>query len=172
MKKSMLVVAFASAIALLFAGPASAVVTRTQNITYNFHSVGQGDVGGFCFFHDPASQIPPQLHSCIESVPAVGETHVDISVRDADGAAVYFSVQQDNNPNFAAGCGSVGVEGGVVQYPVVDQGPGGTPAEPVTIFPWAGPGANPSFNPPGVSPCAPGSVSTGGGTATLVWHDN
>src|SRR5688572_30122158 len=105
MKKTMVVAAFASAIALMFAGPAAADVGRVDGPKpYNFPAVGQGDLGGLCL--GPAF-IAPQLDSCVESTVLPGEDHVDIVVTDSTGAPVYFSVQQDGNDNFAAGCGSV-----------------------------------------------------------------
>ena len=160
--KLMLVAAFASAFALFAAGPASAAHTETK--TYNFTSVGQGDVGGFCFFHDPASVVPPQVHSCVEFDVQPGETTVDLVATDSTGAPVFISVQQDGNDNFDQGCGVIN------DFPVIDSAPGGLPAAPVTVFPWAGPAANArSINPPLAEPCVPGSTNLAGGSVTATF---
>lgn len=163
-KKTILVAALASAIALMFSGPASAAVTRTVTQTYNFPAVGQGDLGGVCFNQDPTSTVPPQFWSCLEFEVEPGEISVDVTVTDNEGNPVFISIQQDGNNAFDAGCGTI------LNFPVVDSGPGGTAAEPVVVFPWPGPAANPSFNPPGVDPCE-GSVDTTGGTGTATFHD-
>jgi hypothetical protein len=165
-KKMMFLTAIMSAIAL-FAGPASADVGRTVGpLPYMAPALGQGDLGGVCLANPPEPPIPPALGSCVEATPNLGETHVEITVTDADGAPVYFSVQQDNNPNFANGCGTLSVP-----FPVLDSTAGGGAADPVVVFPWAGPGANPDFStlPPTLSPCT-GSTSVAGGTVTFVFH--
>ena len=161
-KRIMLVAAFASAISLFAAAPASAAHTETK--TYNFPSVGQGDAGGFCFNHDPASVVPAQFHSCVEFIVQPGETSVSLVATDAAGSPVFISVQQEGNPNFDSGCGVIN------DYPVVDSGPGGAPAEPVLVFPWAGPAANArSLNPPVVEPCVPGSTNLASGSVTATF---
>lgn len=162
MKSKLIVIAaLASAIALFAAGPASA---HTETKTYNFPSVGQGDAGGFCFFQDPASPIPPQFHSCVEFEVTAGETTVDLVATDNAGAPVFISVQQDGNDNFDQGCGVIN------DFPVVDSAPGGLPAAPVTVFPWAGPAANArSINPPLAEPCIPGSTNLAGGSVTATF---
>ncbi|MGH2691279.1 MAG: hypothetical protein ACRDHM_02135 [Actinomycetota bacterium] len=165
MKKIMLITAFAGAIAM-FAGPASADVGRTVTATYAFPAIGQGDLGGVCF-NQPTD--PPELGplgSCLEATPILGEDHVDVTVTDNSGNPVYVSIQQDNNPNFAAGCGTI------TNFPVLDSTAGGGPADPVVVFPWPGPGANPSFDTPGVDPCVPGTIDTTGGTATFTFHNH
>ena len=163
-RKIMLITALTSVVALMFGGTASADVGRTVTVNYAFPAVGQGDVGGVCFTQDPASAIPPELWSCIDADPVAGETHVDVTVTDNSGNPVYISIQQDNNPNFAAGCGTI------TGFPIISTGPGGAPADSVTVFPWPGPGVNPGFDPPGVDPCVPGTVDTTGGTATFTFH--
>ena len=164
-KRTILVAAFASAIALIFAGPASADVGRIVGpVSYNFPAVGQGDVGGVCFFQSETSSIPPELWSCIEAAPVAGETHVDVTVTDNSGNPVYISIQQDDNPNFAAGCGTI------TGFPINSTGPGGADAPPVTVFPWPGPGVNVDFAAPGVDPCVPGTVDTTGGSGTFTFH--
>ena len=161
-KRIMMVAAFASALALFAAGPAYAGHSETK--TYNFPSVGQGDVGGFCFFHDPTSPIPPQVHSCVEFDVFPGETAVDIVATDSSGAPVYISVQQDGNDSFDAGCGVIS------GFPVVDSGPGGAPPAPVTVFPWAGPGVNlRTINPPVAEPCITGSTNLASGSVTATF---
>jgi len=160
MKKTMLMTALASAVVLMFAGPTSAGtnVTRTVPVTYEFHSLGHGDLGGFCLAQ-PSN--PPGFGSCMEIPVEFGEDFVSVELEDNTGAAVYFSVQQEDNPSFAVGCGSV------VDFPVVDSGPGGAAAPPVTIFPWVGPGIN-----DGVTPCNPGSTNGGGGSGTATFYND
>jgi hypothetical protein len=165
MRKIMMITAFAGAIAML-AGPASADVGRTVTATYAFPAVGQGDVGGVCFNQPTTPPVPPQVGSCLTATPLLGEDHVDITVTDNSLQPVYITVQQDGNPNFAAGCGTV------TNFPVLDSTAGGGPADPVVVFPWPGPGLNPQFETPGVDPCAPGSVDTTGGTGTFVFHNH
>jgi hypothetical protein len=160
-KKLFVTTAIAGAIVMAFANPAFAAHTETH--TYAFPAVGQGDVAGVCFTQDPTSVIPPQLWSCLEATPQLGETHVNVTVTDNSGNPVYISIQQDGNNNFAAGCGTI------TGFPVLDRTAGGGPADPVVVFPWPGPGVNPSFSPPGVNPCVPGSIDVSGGTATFTF---
>jgi hypothetical protein len=160
MKKNMLIMAFASALVLLVAFPASAGtnLTRTVTDTYNFPALGQGDLGGLCV--GPDFDLP-QLDSCIVAPVQFGEDHVSVTVTDSANQPVYVSIQQDNNPEFAIGCGTI------TDFPIVDSGPGGTAAEPVYVFPWHGPGIN-----DGVTPCNPGSTNAGGGAAVFSFYDD
>jgi len=172
-KRTMVVAALASAIVMMFGGPASADAGRTVTDTYNFPAVGQGDLTGACFNEDPAN--PPQIWSCLEATPVAGETHVAVNVTANSGELPYISVQQDNNPNFAWGCGTLQFgdvvsdpnHPGVLLFPINDSGPGGGAADPVLVFAWAGPGVNDYETPP--NPCQ-GSVDTTGGTGTFVFH--
>jgi hypothetical protein len=165
MKRQMLSIAIATGLALTFASPASADVIATYTVRYNAPAIGQGDAGGICFLHDPTSPIPPQLHSCIDVYPPPEARYVDIFVVDNAGSPVYFSVQQDGNSGFAAGCGAV------VGFPLSGGSPGGGPQGPIRVFPWFGPAVNPSFDPIGASPCVPGSLDLTGGTATFYFYD-
>lgn len=181
MKKLMITMtALASALVLLFPAAASADVGRTVVDPFEFYSIGHGDAGGACL-NDPEPTDPPEtaaFQSCTTAVPLTTEDHVGITVVDSQGQAVYFSIQQDNNPNFAWGCGTL--SGGDLSadglFPIVGSGPGGSPAEPVYVFPWAGPGINNVLD-PGGSACS-GSVDTTivnpntTGTTTFVFHDH
>lgn len=161
MKKTMLMTALASAVVLMFAGPTSAgtnLVRTVNDVAYDFHSLGHGDVGGFCL--NPPGPAPGTA-SCISVPVQFGEDFVSVTVEDSTGAAVYISVQQENNPEFMVGCGTV------TDFPVVDSGPGGTAAADVQVFPWAGPGLN-----DGVTPCNPGSTNLGGGLADFSFYDD
>jgi hypothetical protein len=185
MKKLMITMtALASALVLLFPAAASADVGRTVVDPFEFYAIGHGDVGGLCLNDDdPTDPIPPEgaaFQSCATAVPLTTgeEDHVGVSVVDSAGQAVYFSIQQDNNPNFAWGCGTL--SGGDLSadglFPIVGSGPGGTAAEPVYVFPWAGPGINNVLD-PGGSVCT-GSVDTNiitpgtTGSATFTFHDH
>jgi len=144
--------------------PPSSPLTYTGR--YNFPSIGQGDVGGFCISQPTSPPIPPQLGSCVQAIPPSGYNYVDITAIDDNGDFVYITVQQDNNPNFASGCGTI------EDFPNGPQGPGGGPGEPIMVFPWAGPGLD-RF-PETLDPndlCRPGSTSLTGGTVTLYFHD-
>lgn len=181
MKKMMITMtALAAALVLLFPAAASADVGRTVVDGFEFFSVGHGDTGGFCL-NDPEAPVPPEgaaFQSCTEAVPAVGEDHVGITVVDSAGQPVYFTVQQDNNPGFAGGCGTL--QWGTLStdglFPINDQGPGGTEAPPVVVFPWAGPGINNVLDPGGAA-CT-GSLDTNiitpgeEGSTTFVLHNH
>jgi hypothetical protein len=181
MKKLMIsLTALASALVLLFPAAASADVGRTVVVPFEFYAIGHGDLGGLCL-NEPTDPVPPEgaaFQSCAEATPLVGEDHVGITVRDSAGQAVYTSIQQDNNPGFAWGCGTL--QGGDLSadglFPINDQGPGGTAADPVVVFPWAGPGINNVLD-PGGSACT-GSVDTNiinpgeTGTVTFVFHNH
>ena len=177
MRKITGITAFASAIALMIAGSASAHnLTHTETVTYNFPAVGHGDVTGVCFNQVPEN--PPEIWSCIDAAPIAGDDMVAITVTDSASAAPYISVQQEGNPNFAWGCGTVqfgdvvtdASHPGVFFFPVVDSGAGGGPAEPVKVFPWAAPGINDFETPP--NPCSPGSTNLGGGTAVFDFYNH
>jgi hypothetical protein len=181
MKKLMIsVTALASALVLLFPAAASAAVTRVVEVPFEFYAIGHGDLGGLCL-NEPTDPVPPEaaaFQSCAEAIPAAGEDHVGITVEDSAGQAVYTSVQQDNNPGFAWGCGSL--QSGDLSsdglFPINDSGPGGSAADPVVVFPWAGPGINNVLD-PGGSACT-GSVDTNiitpgsTGTVTFTFYDN
>jgi hypothetical protein len=74
-----------------------------------------------------------------------------------------MSAQQDNNPGFAWGCGTL--QGGDLStdglFPINDQGPGGTTAGSIVVFPWAGPGLNTALEPGG-------TVCTGSADANMI----
>lgn len=164
--KKMLIAAIASALVLMVAFPVSAGtnVTRTVGGSYNFPSLGQGDVGGFCLGPDFDA---PQFDSCITVTPAFGEDHVSVTVTDSAGAPVYISIQQDNNPNFDVGCGTI------VDFPIVDSGPGGSAADDVVVFPWPGPGIDDALETGDVNDaCVPGSTNLAGGTSTFTFYDD
>lgn len=187
MKKLMIsITALASALVLLFPAAASADVGRTVVVPFEFYSIGHGDLGGFCL-NSPTSPVPPEaaaFQSCANAVPQANEDHVSVTVKDSANQNVYMSIQQDNNPNFAWGCGKLD-DGDVVTnaahpgelfFPIIGSGPGGTPAEPVVVFPWAGAGIN-NVTAPGGSVCA-GSTDTEivrpgtTGTVTFTFHDH
>jgi len=168
MKKIMLIGALASAIAMV-SGPAFAGVnvTRVVDVTYSFPALGHGDVGGVCLNQPTEPPIPPQLGSCLAVTPVAGEDHVSVSIRDAEGAPVYITIQQDNNPNFDWGCGDI------VDFPINGTGAGGGTADDVLVFAWAGPGVNHFFDE--LDPndlCQPGSVNAGGGGGTFTFFDD
>jgi hypothetical protein len=168
MKKTLLITAFASAIAL-FAGPASAGVnvTRIVPVDYQFPAVGHGDLGGVCFNQPTVPPVPPQLGSCMAVTPEPGEDHVSVSIRDSAGERVYITIQQDNNPGFDWGCGDI------VDFPINDTGPGGAAADDVVVFAWAGPGINDFFETlDPASLCNPGSTNLGGGGGTFTFYDD
>lgn len=158
MKKTILMTALASAVLLVFAGPTSAGtnLVRTATLTYDFHSLGQGDTGGFCL--NPPGPAPGTA-SCISLPVQLHEDFVTITLQDNTTQAVYFSAQQYDT--FMVGCGTI------TDFPLIDSGPGGGPADDVVIFPWAGPGIN-----DGVTPCVPGSTNLGGGTGTADFYDD
>lgn len=180
MKKLMIsLTALASALVLLFPGVATADTGRAVPVTFEFYAIGHGDLGGVCF-NQPTD--PPELApfgSCAEAVPLATEDHVGVTVVDSASQPVYFSVQQENNPNFAWGCGTL--QGGDLSadglFPINGTGAGGTEAPPVVVFPWAGPGVNTVLDPGGTA-CVPGSVDADivnpgtTGTATITFHDH
>jgi hypothetical protein len=155
---------------------ADSSVTRT----FEFYTLGQGDIGGVCL-NDPAPPIPPEagaFQSCVAVPPPRDADHVSISVVDSRGHPVYFTVHQSGNPGSGWGCGTL--SGGDLSadghFPIVGSGPGGTPAEPIYVYPWAGPGINNVLD-PGGSPC-PGSLDPllvlpgRVGTVTFTFHDH
>lgn len=188
MKKTMLITAFASAIAL-FGGAATADVTgRTVVKTFEFYAIGHGDATGVCI-NQPTPPPPwAAVGSCVEADPidpntsgGAQEDFVTINVVDSAGTPVYFTVQQAGGA-FGWGCGTVTshpvhpghpTEGGA--FPVNGSGPGGSAPEPVVVFPWAGPGIHTALAPGGTL-CA-GSVDTAlvepgtVGTVTFIFHD-
>jgi hypothetical protein len=172
--------ALASALVLLFPAAASAAVTRTVAVQFEFYAIGHGDIGGVCL-NDPVAPVPPEaaaFQSCAAATPLAGEDHVGITVVDSTGTPVYTSIQQDNNPGFAWGCGTL--QGGDLSadglFPINDSGPGGTAADEVLVFPWAGAGINNVLD-PGGSACT-GSLDTGivhpgtTGTVTFTFYNN
>jgi hypothetical protein len=153
---------------------------RTVIGTFEFYALGLGDIGGACL-NDPVSPVPPQtgaFQSCVAASPGPGEDYVGITVKDSRGQPVYFTVQQDDNPSFAWGCGTL--QGGDISadglYPINSVGPGGMPAPDIVVMPWAGPGINDVLEPGGrvctgsVDPflALPGRV----GTVTFTFYDN
>ena len=170
----------ASAMVLTLSQPASADAGRTVVVPFEFYAIGQGDVGGFCL-NSPTAPVPPEadaLQSCAGAVPLSNEDHVGITVVDSQGQAVYFTVQQANNPGFAWGCGTL--QGGDLSedglFPINGSGPGGTPASRILVFPWAGPGVNNALEPEGTlctGSIDPNMIHPGtGGTVTFTFHDH
>lgn len=189
MKKLMITMtALASALVLMFPGAVTADTGRTVEKTFEFYAIGQGDVGGFCL-NEPDPTDPPELaqfQSCARAAPAdpslgAVEDHVGITVVDAKDQPVYFSVQQNGNPNFAGGCGKLEwgdvvthpTHPGELLFPIEGAAPGGGQAADIVVFPWAGPGLN---TVPGGAAC-PGStdldhVESGvTGTVTFTFHN-
>lgn len=164
--------ALASAVVLMFPGAASAdhvSSSRTVTGTYEFPSLGQGDVGGFCL-NQPSTV--PGTGSCVAATPEVPvapstavEDHVDITVVDDTGEDVYFTVQQDGG-EFGWGCGST-LFSHPNGFPILGLGTGGNAAPDVVVFPWAGPGLN-----DGVTICEPGSTNLAGGEVTFVFQNH
>jgi hypothetical protein len=167
MKKMMITMtALAAGLVMLFPGVASAdLPVRTVTVNYEFHSIGHGDLGGFCL-NNPTSPVPPEgaaFQSCAAVTPQAGEDHVGIVVADSEGNPVYFTAQQDNNPGFVGGCGHL--EWGdtasfdsQLLFPINDSGPGGSAPDEVVAFPWAGPGINNVLDPGGAA--CQGSLDT------------
>ena len=186
MKKLMIsLTALASALVLLFPAAASADVGRTVVVPFEFYAIGHGDIGGACL-NSPTDPVPPEaaaFQSCAGAVPQTNEDHVTVTVKDSANQDVYLSIQQANNPNFAWGCGKLeggdlvtnAAHPGELLFPIIGSGPGGTPAERVLVFPWAGAGINNVLD-PGGSACT-GSLDTEivrpgtTGTVTFVFHD-
>ena len=181
MKKMMITMtALAAGLVMLFPASASAAATRTVEVPFEFYALGHGDLGGFCL-NSPTAPVPPEagaFQSCAAVAPVAGEDHVGVTAVDSTGNAVYISIQQDNNPGFAWGCGTL--QGGDLSadglFPINGSGPGGTAADDVLVFPWAGAGINNVLD-PGGSACigsADSNVVHPGttGKVTFTFYDN
>ena len=174
MKKRMILTALASAIMILPAA-ASADAGRTSTGTFNFPAIGHGDVTGLCL--GPAFPAP-QLDSCVEGQPLTPvapstaiEDHVTVDVRDANGAPVYFSIQQEGG-DFGWGCGNDLASHANGEFPILGLGVGGADAPPVLVFPWAGPGLHRFPGTLDPNDLCSGSTTAGGGTVTFTWHNH
>jgi hypothetical protein len=210
MKKLMITMtALASALVLLFPGAAGAHhphnTPREDMESFEFYALGHGDITGACLNHatPPVPVAADAVQSCVESLPidpttngGAQEDYVEIEVKDSQNNPVYFTVQQEGNPNFGWGCGTITSHGvsshhawdtpppppPTGMYPILGAGAGGGQAPPILVFPWAGPGVNNLFN--ALDPndiCFSGSVDTnlilntgpgGRGTVMFRFHND
>ena len=176
MRTTVLMWMAASAMVLTLSQPASADIGRVVVGGFEFYAIGQGDIGGACL-NDPVPPVPPEgavFQSCARVTPQAGENWVGITVKDSEGNPVYFTVQQDGNPGYAGGCGTI-------QWgEVVAQHAGGELVWAINgfgdidVFPWAGPGINNVLD-PGGAPCGGSSdtniIQPGAeGTVTFTFH--
>ena len=138
---------------------------QTFTARYSFPAIGQGDVGGVCVDQPTTPPVPPQLGSCVSFTPPSDYAYVDITAIGDDGNPVYITMQQDNNPNFASGCGIIR------DFPINGQGPGGSAADPIAVFPWAGPGLNDFLGTLDPAELCRGSTSLTGGEITFYFHN-